>query len=69
VDVACAVGLTAGFITHEFKDGWTILHSASLRGHSQVVELLLAAGADPNAAEEVCWSSQSYRAYLPMDVA
>jgi hypothetical protein len=41
------------------QDGKTPLHRASSRGHLPVVELLLAFGAAPNAAEEVCRSSKS----------
>ena len=32
--------------------GWTALHEAAKRGHADVVRLLLAHGADPNAREE-----------------
>jgi ankyrin repeat protein len=36
-----------------YQDGWTLLNKASARGYLSIVELLLAAGADPNAANEV----------------
>jgi ankyrin repeat protein len=51
------------------QNGWTALHWASSEGHSPVVELLLKAGADRNAADAVCWILKSCRAFLPVDVA
>ena len=37
--------------------GWTPLHVAAVNGKSQIVELLLKAGADPNVAEEYTTST------------
>jgi hypothetical protein len=51
-----------------YQDGYTALHWASDKGHVPVVELLLKAGADPNAADKVCWNSKSCRAFLSVDV-
>ena len=35
------------------KDGWTPLHPASYEGHQEIVELLIAQGADVNARVEL----------------
>ncbi|KAJ8710571.1 hypothetical protein PYW08_009086 [Mythimna loreyi] len=37
-----------------FEQGWTALHSASARAQHHCVQLLLAAGADPNAQDLLC---------------
>ncbi|KAJ8710336.1 hypothetical protein PYW07_009702 [Mythimna separata] len=44
-----------------FQQGWTALHSASARAQHHCVQLLLAAGADPNAQDLLCRT--------PLDVA
>ena len=36
------------------QDGWTALHHAAGEGHSTIVEVLLAAGADVKARSKVC---------------
>jgi hypothetical protein len=65
--VGCAEWATDGCITHQW--GRTPLHVASSVGRLPVVELLLQAGADPNADDKVCWSSKSCHAFLTMDMA
>jgi ankyrin repeat protein len=44
-------------VNHRFQDGWTPLLSAS-KGHPEIVQLLLANGADPNLASD--------RGYTPL---
>ena len=38
------------------KDNWTPLHKAAFGGHSEIVELLIAEGADVNAKGEDEWT-------------
>jgi len=36
-------------VNHKYGFGWTLLHSACIRGYADIVRFLLDAGADPNA--------------------
>ena len=47
------------------KDGWTPLHPASYEGHQEIVELLIAKGADVNAKVEF----GSLQGMTPLDSA
>ena len=38
---------------YTYKDGWTALHIAAMRGHNDVVGLLLEAGSDIHAKDNV----------------
>jgi hypothetical protein len=67
---SCGVCLTVAVVwTARWcrQHGATALREASSGGHLPVVELLLRAGADPNAADEVCWNLKSRRALLLVD--
>ncbi|XP_067143070.1 mitochondrial disaggregase-like, partial [Centruroides vittatus] len=43
---------SGGDVNQRHKLGWTVLHVAAMNGHSEVVNILLKAGADPNLGDE-----------------
>ena len=47
-------------VNHKYGVGWTLLHSASIRGYTDTVRFLLDAGADPNTA--------NHRGQTPFDL-